>query len=86
MIALSDHVSPRIGPDPAAFRGTFGVGADDERIHPVDRLGVALAAIQGLHALVEQREHELERLRAEVAAAEEAAVPWQRPPDDQPGT
>jgi len=56
-----DPAIRHIGPMAQDFAASFGVGADDRHIHPVDGHGVALAAIQGLAA-------DLERLRAENAA------------------
>jgi len=32
-----------------AFKASFGVGADDKHIFPLDEGGVSLAAIQALH-------------------------------------
>jgi hypothetical protein len=57
------------GPNPAAFRAAFGVGADDGAIHPVDGLGVALAAIQGLHELILRQRAELTDLRRRLEAS-----------------
>ena len=56
-----DPAIRHIGPMAQDFAATFGVGADDRHIHPVDGHGVALAAIQGLAV-------ELARLREENAA------------------
>jgi hypothetical protein len=56
-----DPAIRHIGPMAQDFAATFGVGADDRRIHPIDGQGVALAAIQGLAV-------ELARLREENAA------------------
>jgi hypothetical protein len=56
-----DPAIRHIGPMAQDFVATFGVGADDRHIHPIDGQGVALAAIQGLAA-------ELQRLRTENAA------------------
>jgi hypothetical protein len=45
----SDDASIRhIGPMAQDFAATFGVGADNRHIHPLDGQGIALAAIQGL--------------------------------------
>jgi hypothetical protein len=56
-----DPTVRHIGPMAQDFTATFGVGADDRHIHPIDGQGVALAAIQGLVA-------ELDRLRVENTA------------------
>ena len=67
-----------LGPVAQDFRAAFGLGYDDKTITTVDADGVALAAIQGLHQIVrekdarivalEQSVAELQLLRAEVAA------------------
>ncbi len=63
-----------MGPMAQDFHATFGLGQDDTTIASVDSVGVALAAIQGLHAeLVEERERNdhLEARLAEVEAESE---------------
>jgi hypothetical protein len=64
-----------LGPMAQDFAAAFGLGEDDRHIFPLDAGGVALAAIQGLHALVttqgarlEALERELTGLRRETAA------------------
>jgi hypothetical protein len=57
-----------IGPMAQDFAAAFGVGADDRHIHVVDASGVALAAIQGLHRLVEAQASEIRTLSREVTA------------------
>jgi hypothetical protein len=66
-----------LGPMAQDFAAAFGLGTDDRHIFPLDGSGVALAAIQGLHALVQAQdarlralERELRALRREVAARE----------------
>jgi hypothetical protein len=78
---MSDEHPPRIGPDPAQFRRALGVGADDDRIHPVDQLGALLAAIQGIYQLAVEREAEVKQLRAEVEALKQAR---EKPPTRRP--
>ncbi len=65
-----------IGPMAQDFRQAFGVGPDDKHIATVDGDGVALAAIQGLHAIVAEKDAEIAALKARVDAlsAETAAV------------
>ncbi|MDH5286367.1 MAG: tail fiber domain-containing protein [Betaproteobacteria bacterium] len=62
-----------IGPTAQDFKAAFGLGDGDKGIGTVDADGVALAAIQGLNAKLEEREA---TLRAEVNAkdAEIAAL------------
>jgi hypothetical protein len=75
----SDGPSVRhIGPMAQDFAALFGVGADDRHIHPVDGQGVALAAIQGLLAEVEQVREENARLAARLTRLEASTVPGQR--------
>jgi hypothetical protein len=57
-----------LGPMAQDFAATFGLGEDDRHIFPLDAAGVALAALQGLHALVRTQGARLERLEREVAA------------------
>ena len=67
-----------LGPVAQDFKSAFGLGDDDKSIGTVDADGVALAAIQGLHAMVKQRDQrirvlerkaaELDALRQELAA------------------
>ena len=48
------------------FYAAFGLGADDKHIGTVDEGGVALAAIKGLNAKVEEQQREIGELRARV--------------------
>ena len=57
-----------IGPTAEDFHAAFGLGADEHYIGAVDADGVALAAIQGLHAQNVKLREELAAVRAEVAA------------------
>jgi hypothetical protein len=65
-----------LGPMAQDFAAAFGLGADDRHIFPLDAAGVALAAIQGLHRLVQTQEARLEALERELAAlrGETAAI------------
>jgi len=56
-----------LGPMAQDFAAAFGLGADDHHIFPVDASGVALAAIQGLHGLVQAQATRLEALERELA-------------------
>ena len=59
--------TPHLGPTAQDFRAAFGLGSDDTTINTADAQGVALAAIQGLHALVTEQRAQIEALAAEVA-------------------
>jgi hypothetical protein len=56
-----------LGPTAQDFRAAFGVGDSDRGISAVDADGVALAAIQGLHQLLREKESEIQELKAAVA-------------------
>src|SRR5205085_530248 len=45
-----------MGPMAQDFKAAFGLGEDDRTISTVDEQGVALAAIQGLHAVVQEKD------------------------------
>jgi hypothetical protein len=57
--------SRHIGPMAQDFHQRFGLGADDRHIHPVDGVGVSLAAIQALNARLETLARQNETLRGE---------------------
>jgi Flp pilus assembly pilin Flp len=59
-----------IGPMAQDFHATFGVGDDPTHINVVDAIGVALAAIQGLHQIVQEQDARLAALEARLAAVE----------------
>jgi hypothetical protein len=61
-----------IGPMAQDFRAAFDLGEDDKHISTVDADGVALAAIQGLHQLVQEKDTQIAALEARVAALEQA--------------
>ena len=55
-----------MGPVAQEFHAAFGLGADDKSINTVDADGVALAAIQGLHGLVLEKEAQLADMTARL--------------------
>jgi Chaperone of endosialidase len=55
-----------IGPVAQDFHAAFGLGEDDKHIATVDADGVALAAIQGLHQLLEEKETRIAALEKEL--------------------
>ena len=59
-----------LGPMAQDFATAFGLGNDDKAISTLDTGGVALAAIQGLHELVLEREARITELEARLAAIE----------------
>jgi hypothetical protein len=53
-----------MGPMAQDFRAAFGLGVDDKNITTSDVGGVALAAIQGLYQLLQERDGEIARLKS----------------------
>lgn len=63
-----------IGPMAQDFHAAFGLGGSDRHIGMVDADGVALAAIQGLHAEIEERDARIAELEARLARLESLLV------------
>ncbi len=61
-----DKVS-HLGPMAQDFHAAFGLGQDDKHIATVDEEGVALAAIQGLHQVMQEKDAEIHDLKQSVA-------------------
>ena len=61
-----------MGPMAQDFRAAFGLGHDDVHISTVDADGVSMAAIQGLYQMLQEREGEIEELRARLDRLEGA--------------
>jgi len=55
-----------MGPMAQDFYAAFGLGEDDRHISTVDANGVALAAIQGLHQLMQEKDAQIASLQAKV--------------------
>ena len=55
-----------IGPMAQDFAATFGVGEDDKHINFVDANGVAIASIQALYRMLQERDLRMAELRAEL--------------------
>ena len=64
-----------IGPMSQDFHSAFGLGHDDKTIAMVDADGIALAAIQGLHQVVQQV---VQQKDARIAALEKAVEELKR--------
>ena len=60
-----------LGPMAQDFMAAFGLGDSDKHISVVDGLGVALAAIQGLNAKVQEKDSEIAALKRQVATMEQ---------------
>jgi Chaperone of endosialidase len=59
-----------IGPVAQDFAAAFAVGEDDKHIATVDADGVAFAAIQGLHQLVQEKDARIQNLENRLNAVE----------------
>ena len=59
----SDPDTRHIGPMAEDFYSAFAVGVDDKHLSSTDSAGVALAAIQGLNQLVQEKDHQLAELK-----------------------
>jgi hypothetical protein len=65
-----DTATPHIGPMAQDFYAAFNVGADDKHIGMVDEGGVALAAVQGLSAVVEEKDAKIKDLERRLSEME----------------
>ncbi len=74
-----DATERHLGPMAQDFHATFGLGPDDTHIADIDLGGVALAAIQGLYAQVQE---ENARLKAELDAKSKAIDSMQKQLDE----
>jgi hypothetical protein len=69
----SDDVQ-HIGPTAQDFHALFGVGTDDKSISTIDPAGIALAAIQALHAQNQELRHLLEEQQSQIEALKQATA------------
>ena len=76
----ADPTIRSLGPTAQDFYAAFGLGNDDKVITTSNLASVGLAAIQGLHAMVQEQAAELAALRAELKAMrdEHVSVPVAR--------
>jgi hypothetical protein len=65
-----DPAIRHIGPMAQDFYAAFGVGEDDHYLSTVDADGVALAAIQGLYQLLQEKEQQLADQQAQITDLE----------------
>lgn len=56
-----------LGPMAQDFKAAFGLGEDDKHIGAGDGIGVALAAIKGLHEMLQEKDSEIAALKRELA-------------------
>jgi len=64
-----------IGPMAQDFYAAFGTGSDDKSISTIDADGVALAAIQGLYQVVQEKDARIAALEARLQNLERNAQP-----------
>ncbi len=65
--SFKDNAAIRhMGPTAQDFYAAFGLGQDDTTISTIDLDGVALAAIQGLYGLVQEKDAEIAAMEAEI--------------------
>jgi len=65
-----DETVRHMGPMAQDFHAAFGVGEDEKRISTVDADGVALAAIQGLKRLADEKDARIAQLERRIAELE----------------
>ena len=61
-----------MGPMAQDLHAAFGLGDSDKSITSIDADGVTLAAIQGLHEILQKKDEEIASLQTRVAALEKA--------------
>jgi trimeric autotransporter adhesin len=62
-----------IGPVAQDFRAAFGLGEGDKTLNTVDAQGVALAAIQGLYRMIQEKDKKIEQLENRLSRLERSA-------------
>ncbi|MDX2042847.1 MAG: tail fiber domain-containing protein [Acidobacteriota bacterium] len=67
----NDAAVRHIGPMAQDFAAAFAVGEDDKHICTVDAQGVALAAIQGLYRILQEKDAQLEDQRGQTESLRE---------------
>ncbi len=66
-----DYSMPHMGPMAQDFYAAFALGEDDKHISTVDADGVALAAIQGLHEMLREKDAEITAIKKQNANLQE---------------
>jgi hypothetical protein len=77
-----DRSIRHMGPVAQDFYAAFELGEDDKHISTVDADGVALAAIQGLYQLLQERETQVASLRSQVTSLRSQVASQQTEIDD----
>ena len=68
---VDDASIRHIGPTAQDFYATFGVGNDDTHLAALDTNGVALAAIQGLYGIVQEKSARITTLETRLSTLEQ---------------
>jgi hypothetical protein len=68
--AGQDPAVRHLGPMAQEFRAAFGLGEDGQHISTVDADGVALAALQGLHRLLEEKDAQIASQQSQILSLE----------------
>jgi hypothetical protein len=66
-----DESIRHIGPMAQDFHAAFGLGEDDRHITTIDADGVALAGVQALYRMVQEKDSQIERLTDQVKKLQE---------------
>jgi hypothetical protein len=69
-----DAATPHVGPMAQDFHAAFSLGTDERHIATVDADGVALAAIQGLNQIVQDRDARIAALEKSLAELKEVVA------------
>jgi hypothetical protein len=67
-----------LGPTAQDFHAAFGLGESDKHISTVDAQGVALAAIQGLYQVMQEKDAQLAAQQARLGGQEQALAAQQQ--------
>jgi hypothetical protein len=81
--SFKDNTAIRhMGPMAQDFYAAFGLGQDDKTISTIDLDGVALASIQGLYHLLQEKDAEIAVLEKQVATLQSRNAAQQAQIDD----
>ncbi|BAY23320.1 hypothetical protein NIES2100_30840 [Calothrix sp. NIES-2100] len=69
-----DETIRHIGPMAQDFAATFNVGESDRTINAVDANGVALAAIQALYQLMQQKDSQIQELQTQLIELKQQVI------------
>ena len=77
-----DAATRHLGPMAQDFAAAFALGSDDKSISTVDEEGVALAAVQGLYQVMQEKDARITQLENEVAQLKSGASTTGQPVDN----